>query len=75
MTVYAVLLRGVNVGGINIKMADLRETLDEPPLSDVQTLLASGNVVCDFDGSGKDLKPLVEDFPPIPRPKPDPVEL
>jgi len=60
LTVYAVLLRGINVGGINIKMADLRATLSEAPLSDVQTLLASGNVVCRFDGPTKELKPLVE---------------
>ena len=60
MTVYAVLLRGINVGGINIKMADLRATLAEPPLSDVQTLLASGNVLCRFNGSPSELKSLVE---------------
>ena len=42
---YAVFLRGVNVGGINIKMADLREALKAAGFSGARTLLASGNVV------------------------------
>src|SRR6476661_5900426 len=45
MTSYAVFLRGINVGGINIKMADLKEALKARPFADVKTLLASGNVV------------------------------
>jgi uncharacterized protein (DUF1697 family) len=45
MNSYAVFLRGVNVGGINIKMADLKEALRSRPFSAVQTLLASGNAV------------------------------
>ena len=42
---YAVFLRGINVGGINIKMADLREALKAAGFADARTLLASGNVV------------------------------
>lgn len=45
MTSYAVFLRGINVGGINIKMADLREALKSRNFTGVRTLLASGNVV------------------------------
>ena len=45
MNSYAVFLRGVNVGGINIKMADLKAALKSRPFSAVATLLASGNVV------------------------------
>ncbi|MFF1251399.1 DUF1697 domain-containing protein [Pseudarthrobacter sp. NPDC058329] len=45
MDSYAVFLRGINVGGINIKMAGLREALQSAGFSDVRTLLASGNVV------------------------------
>jgi uncharacterized protein (DUF1697 family) len=45
MNSYAVFLRGINVGGINIKMADLREALKSRPFTGVKTLLASGNVV------------------------------
>lgn len=42
---YAVFLRGINVGGINIKMADLRAALKTCGFTDAKTLLASGNVV------------------------------
>ncbi|RNL53932.1 DUF1697 domain-containing protein [Arthrobacter oryzae] len=45
MTSYAVFLRGINVGGINIKMAELKNALAARPFSGVKTLLASGNVV------------------------------
>jgi len=45
MNSYAVFLRGVNVGGINIKMAELKAALKSRPFSAVATLLASGNVV------------------------------
>jgi uncharacterized protein (DUF1697 family) len=42
---YAVFLRGINVGGINIKMAELREALKAAGFAEARTLLASGNVV------------------------------
>lgn len=45
MNSYAVFLRGINVGGINIKMADLKTTLAARGFEGVKTLLASGNVV------------------------------
>lgn len=45
MNSFAVFLRGINVGGINIKMADLKVALKAYPFTGVKTLLASGNVV------------------------------
>ena len=46
MTRYAVLLRGINVGGKNpVPMARLREVLGELGYKDVVTYIASGNVV------------------------------
>lgn len=60
MTSYAVFLRGINVGGINIKMADLRIALETLPLHGVKTLLASGNFVCTSDAHPTRLKALVE---------------
>jgi uncharacterized protein (DUF1697 family) len=45
MNSYAVFLRGINVGGINIKMADLKTALEATGFDGVKTLLASGNVV------------------------------
>lgn len=60
MTRYAVFLRGVNVGGINLKMADVRAVVAALPVGHVATLLASGNVVCTFDGPPDALKTAVE---------------
>jgi uncharacterized protein (DUF1697 family) len=45
MTDYVALLRGVNVGGVNIKMADLAEVVRGLGYTDVKTVLASGNVL------------------------------
>jgi uncharacterized protein (DUF1697 family) len=46
MARFAVLLRGVNVGGNNkVPMASFREALTTAGFGDVRTLLASGNVV------------------------------
>lgn len=45
MARYAAFLRGVNVGGVNLKMADVAEALTEAGFSDVRTILASGNVL------------------------------
>ena len=56
MTSYAVFLRGVNVGGINIKMADLQKALKQRPFNSVKTLLASGNVVLTSDLDPADVK-------------------
>ena len=44
-TRYAVFLRGVNVGGVNLKMAEVAATFRRAGFDDVKTLLASGNVV------------------------------
>lgn len=45
MTRYIALLRGVNVGGITIRSADLRQLFEELGFDGVRTVLASGNVV------------------------------
>jgi uncharacterized protein (DUF1697 family) len=45
-------LRGINVGGINIKMAALAAVFESLGLTGVRTVLASGNVV--FDAPGGD---------------------
>ena len=47
MTRYAALLRGVNVGGITMKMADVRDALTADGFAGVTTILASGNVLLD----------------------------
>jgi uncharacterized protein (DUF1697 family) len=45
MTTYAAFLRGVNVGGVNLKMADVKAALTDAGFSDVRTILATGNVL------------------------------
>ncbi|AMB60356.1 pyridoxamine 5-phosphate oxidase [Microterricola viridarii] len=50
MTRCVALLRGVNVGGVTIKPADLAELFRALGADNVRTVLASGNVVFDMDG-------------------------
>ncbi|TGO04660.1 DUF1697 domain-containing protein [Serinibacter arcticus] len=61
---WAVLLRGVNVGGVTVRSADLRSALAEAGFIDVRTVLASGNALVtvggDGDGTGADAPPADE---------------
>lgn len=41
----ALLLRGVNVGGVTVRSADLRALLADAGMTEVATVLASGNAV------------------------------
>ncbi len=51
---YIAFLRGINVGGKNlIKMSDLKKTFEALGFKNVQTVIASGNVI--FDGEKKNL--------------------
>ena len=45
MTRYAAFLRGVNVGGVNLKMAEVAAALEDAGFTNVKTILASGNVL------------------------------
>jgi uncharacterized protein (DUF1697 family) len=45
MTRYVALLRGVNVGGVTIKMAELASLVGGLGYTEVKTVLASGNVL------------------------------
>ena len=45
MTRYAAFLRGVNVGGVNLKMAEVAAALTDAGFTNVRTILASGNVL------------------------------
>ena len=56
MTRYVALLRGINVGGINIKMVDLARVFTELGFERVKTVLASGNVL--FDSTSADVPAL-----------------
>jgi uncharacterized protein (DUF1697 family) len=45
MTKYAAFLRGVNVGGVNLKMDEVATALADAGFGNVRTILASGNVL------------------------------
>ncbi len=45
MTQFAAFLRGVNVGGVNLKMADVANALSDAGFANVRTILATGNVL------------------------------
>ena len=47
MTRYAAFLRGVNVGGVNLKMAEVAKAFEDAGFTNVRTILASGNVLLD----------------------------
>jgi uncharacterized protein (DUF1697 family) len=51
VTRYAAFLRGVNVGGVNLKMAEVADALTDAGFTGVKTILASGNVL--FDSKAK----------------------
>jgi uncharacterized protein (DUF1697 family) len=58
---YAILLRGVNVGGKNmISMADLKKCLEKLGFSDVSTFIASGNVILASDLPVDEIKTQIE---------------
>jgi uncharacterized protein (DUF1697 family) len=45
MSKYAAFLRGINVGGVTVKMDKLKKAFEGLGFTDVKTLLASGNVL------------------------------
>lgn len=58
---WVILLRGINVGGVKVLMSDLKKMLEGLGMSNVKTLLASGNVVLDSEiADPAELKRVVE---------------
>jgi len=61
MTVYVALLRAVNVGGTGkLSMSDLRAICERSGFRDVQTYIASGNVVFASDLTEAEVKARLE---------------
>lgn len=60
MNRYVALLRGVNVGGINLKMADVAAVFRDLGVQGVKTVLASGNVLFDSIDPPEQTKPRIE---------------
>jgi uncharacterized protein (DUF1697 family) len=64
-TVYLALLRGINVGGKNkILMSELKVCLEELGCSNVQTYIASGNVIFESSKNATELTKEIEDVLP-----------
>ncbi len=57
---FAAFLRGVNVGGRIVKMADLKACLEKAGYRHVVTLLQSGNVVFEAHGTAKEQEAKLE---------------
>ncbi|MBK1896788.1 DUF1697 domain-containing protein [Chryseobacterium paridis] len=57
---YCAFLRGVNVKGTNMKMADVCQVFKEAGMKDVSSILASGNIVFSSDKKVSDLKVILE---------------
>lgn len=57
---FVALLRGVNVGGVRVPMAELRTLLEGEGFSGVRTVLASGNVLFDAEEAPATLAPRLE---------------
>lgn len=63
MTAYAVLLRGINVGGHKkVPMAQLRTLLADAGFGDVRSYIASGNVVLTSDDPAPQVEQRVADL-------------
>ncbi|MDT5001499.1 MAG: hypothetical protein QOK12_3604 [Mycobacterium sp.] len=60
MTRYAAFLRGVNVGGVNLKMAAVADALTAAGFTAVKTVLASGNVLLESKASVKAVRTKAE---------------
>jgi uncharacterized protein (DUF1697 family) len=60
MTRYAAFLRGVNVGGVNLKMADVAKAFADAGLANVHTILASGNVTLESSAAARAVRTKAE---------------
>jgi uncharacterized protein (DUF1697 family) len=62
MAKYVAFLRGVNVGGRVVKMAELKVCFEQAGFKNVSTLLQSGNVVFESDKTEPALKNQIEEL-------------
>jgi uncharacterized protein (DUF1697 family) len=60
VTHYAAFLRGVNVGGINLKMADVAAAFADAGFANVRTILASGNVMLESPAAADAVRTTAE---------------
>ena len=60
MTRYVAFLRGVNVGGVNLKMAEVTKALEGAGFTRVKTVLASGNVLLESSAKAPAVRETAE---------------
>lgn len=60
MTTYAAFLRGVNVGGVNLKMGEVAGALTKAGFANVRTILASGNVLLESPAAAASVRKKAE---------------
>lgn len=53
-TQFVAFLRGINVGGVLVKMVDLKEVFASLGFQNIRTLLASGNVIFEANNTEQD---------------------
>src|SRR5699024_11524878 len=59
-TTYAILLRGVNIGKRKVKSAELKSCFTDAGYANVQTVLATGNIILESEEKPKALRQNVE---------------
>lgn len=59
-TRYCAFLRGVNVKGTNMKMAEVCTVFEKSGMKEVSSVLASGNILFSSDKNSQELKSLLE---------------
>lgn len=57
---YCAFLRGVNLKGTNMKMAEVCQVFTEAGMKDVVSVLASGNIIFSSDKNAEELKIILE---------------
>lgn len=57
---YCAFLRGVNVKGTNMKMAEVCQVFKDAGMKEVSSILASGNIVFSSDKNVEELKTILE---------------
>jgi uncharacterized protein (DUF1697 family) len=57
---YCAFLRGVNVKGTNMKMAEVCQVFKDAGMNDVVSILASGNIIFSSDKTADELKKTLE---------------
>lgn len=60
VTRYVAFLRGVNVGGVNLKMAEVATVFTDAGFGNVKTVLASGNVLLDSASDARKVRNTAE---------------